>query len=424
MRTFLDKIFFRSNNLNYLSNKIKNLTNNTPVRKIFEAINEYSEESEIRYVGGCVRKIINNEKVDDIDLATNLLPEQVCEVLKKKEINYYESGIDHGTITALIDNYKFEITTLRKDVSTDGRHAKVEFTNNWKDDASRRDFTINAIYSDAEGNLFDPYNGKKDLEEGCINFIGDVNKRIQEDYLRILRYIRFFLNYSKQPHNSEILRKLKINIGGVSKLSKERLLDELKKIFKLGTLEKLINEKLSLELILIIFPELKNYNLFNKLNSEKRNVLREVDFIFLLSLMIIDNSDNVDYFLYKYNLSKKDQKRIKIIHGFYKDKFNLKKFTQYNFNEYFYYEGNQAVLDVLRFKVIRSKKIDKSLIELIEYYKNKPIPKMPIGAELLMQKYKIPEGKQLGVKLKKIEVEWVKNNFTISDKQVENIIEN
>ena len=233
MRTFLDKIFFRSNNLNYLSNKIKNLTNNTPVRKIFEAINEYSEESEIRYVGGCVRKIINNEKVDDIDLATNLVPEQVCEVLKKKEINYYESGIDHGTITALIDNYKFEITTLRKDVSTDGRHAKVEFTNNWKDDASRRDFTINAIYSDAEGNLFDPYNGKKDLEEGCINFIGDVNKRIQEDYLRILRYIRFFLNYSKQPHNSEILRKLKINIGGVSKLSKERLLDELKKIFKI-----------------------------------------------------------------------------------------------------------------------------------------------------------------------------------------------
>ena len=424
MRTFLDKIFFRSNNLNYLSNKIKNLTNNTPVRKIFEAINEYSEESEIQYVGGCVRKIINNEKVDDIDLATNLLPEQVCEVLKKKEINYYESGIDHGTITALIDNYKFEITTLRKDVSTDGRHAKVEFTNNWKDDASRRDFTINAIYSDAEGNLFDPYNGKKDLEEGCINFIGDVNKRIQEDYLRILRYIRFFLNYSKQPHNSEILRKLKINIGGVSKLSKERLLDELKKIFKLDTLEKLINEKLSLELILIIFPELKNYNLFNKLNSEKKNVLREVDFIFLLSLMIIDNSDNVDYFLYKYNLSKKDQKRIKIIDSFFKDKFNLKKFTQYNFNEYFYYEGNQAVLDVLRFKLIKSKKIDKSLIELIEYYKNKPIPKMPIGAELLMQKYKIPEGKQLGVKLKKIEVEWVKNNFTISDKQVENIIEN
>ena len=129
------------------------------------------------------------------------------------------------------------------------------------------------------------YNASQPINKPLIskNFIGDVNKRIQEDYLRILRYIRFFLNYSKQPHNSEILRKLKINIGGVSKLSKERLLDELKKIFKLGTLEKLINEKLSLELILIIFPELKNYNFFYKLNSEKRNVLREVDFILLLS---------------------------------------------------------------------------------------------------------------------------------------------
>ena len=140
--------------------------------------------------------------------------------------------------------------------------------------------------------------------------------------------------------------------------------------------------------------------------------------------MIIDESDNVDYFLYKYNLSKRDQKRIKIIHNFFKDNFYLKKFTQNNFNEYFYYKGNQAVLDILRFKVIKSKKIDKSLIGLLEHYKNKSIPKMPIGADLLMKKYNIPEGKQLGVKLKKIEAEWVKNNFTISDKQVENIIEN
>ena len=91
----------------------------------------------IGWYGGCVRKIINNEKVDDIDLATNIEPTKVKEALKNKNINYFETGIKHGTITALIDNYKFEITTLRKDVSTDGRHAKVEFTNNWKDDASR-----------------------------------------------------------------------------------------------------------------------------------------------------------------------------------------------------------------------------------------------------------------------------------------------
>ena len=424
MRTFLDKIFFRSNNLNYLSNKIKNLTNNTPVRKIFEAINEYSEESEIRYVGGCVRKIINNEKVDDIDLATNLVPEQVCEVLKKKEINYYESGIDHGTITALIDNYKFEITTLRKDVSTDGRHAKVEFTNNWKDDASRRDFTINAIYSDAEGNLFDPYSGKKDLEEGYINFIGDVNKRIQEDYLRILRYIRFFLNYSKQPHNSEILRKLKINIGGVSKLSKERLLDELKKILRPKILINLTKDKFSLEIIETIFPQLKYFNIFSKLNSYSSTILKEIDFILIISLLVTDQTDNVDYFLYKFNISKKDQKRIKDIHEFYKERIFSKTLSNDILNKIFYYKGKETVIDILNFRIFKFKKLDNNLIEQIKFYKDMVRPSMPIKADNLMLKYNIPEGKVLGDKLRMIEEKWVNNNFKISDQQIENIINN
>ena len=164
----------------------------TEIIKIFSAIETYSLNSEIRYVGGCVRKIINKEVVDDIDLAVNLKPGEICDALKKNKIKFYESGISHGTITALINNDKFELTSLRKDVDTDGRHAKVEFSNDWKEDASRRDFTINSIYADKEGNLFDPFNGKKDLKNGDVNFIGDSEKRIKEDYLRILRYIRFF----------------------------------------------------------------------------------------------------------------------------------------------------------------------------------------------------------------------------------------
>ena len=211
MIKFLDKFFLRSNNLNYLSKSIKELTKNSEAYKIFDAINSYSEKSEIRYVGGCIRKIINNEKVDDIDLASNLEPQQVCEALKKKNISYFETGIEHGTITAIINKKKFEITSLRKDISTDGRHAIVKFTDNWKEDALRRDFTINSIYSDRDGNLFDPFNGKRDIENGIINFVGDADKRIKEDYLRILRYVRFFLNYSKKPHYLELIRKLKIN---------------------------------------------------------------------------------------------------------------------------------------------------------------------------------------------------------------------
>ena len=422
MKSFIDKIFFRSNNLDNISQNIKDLTINTPSNKIFKAINSYSSESEIRYVGGCIRKIINKEEVDDIDLATNLEPKQVCEALKKNKIRYYESGIEHGTVTAIEDNYTFEITTLRKDIFTDGRHAKVEFSKDWKTDASRRDFTINSIYSDKDGNLFDPFNGKQDLENGIVNFIGEADKRIKEDYLRILRYLRFFLNYSKQQHTSENVRKLKININGILKLSKERLLDELKKITKVEILEKLSNDKISLEIFLIIFPELKNIKFFSKLNSIQKDLLKEKDFIFLLSLMIIDETDNTDYFLYKFNVSKKEQRRIKSIDNFFKDKFNSKSLTKNNMDEIFYYEGKEVILDILNYKMIKSKKIDNSLKQSINYYEKKITPIMPVNADFLMKKFKISEGKQLGDKLRIIENYWVKNNFKISDEDVDNIV--
>ena len=424
MKSFLDTIFFRSNNLDYVSQNIKDITKNTPANKIFDAINSFSSDSEIRYVGGCVRKIINKEKVDDIDLATNLDPQKVCEALKENKINYYETGIEHGTITAIIDEYKFEITTLREDISTDGRHAKVQFSKDWKEDASRRDFTINSIYSDREGNLFDPFDGRKDLENGLVKFIGNSDIRIKEDYLRILRYLRFFTNYSKHPHNLELIRKLKMNIGGISKLSKERLFDELKKISQLENLEKIAKNKISLELLQIIFPELKNIIIFSKLNSYKRSILEENDFIFMLSLMIIDDSDNTDYFFYKFNISKKDQKRIKIINDFYQEKISSKTFSENRANRIFYYDGKQAVCDILNYYLIKSKKIEKNLMDLIHLYKNKSIPRMPIGADTLMTKFNIPEGKQLGTKLKTIEEEWVKNNFKISDKQITYIVNN
>ena len=424
MKKFLDIIFLRSNNLSYISENIKDLTKNTSANKIFQAINSFTSESEIRYVGGCIRKIINKEKVDDIDLATNLVPEQVCEALKKENISYYKTGIEHGTITAEINGEKFEITSLRQDVFTDGRHAKVKFSTNWKDDSLRRDFTINSIYSDGDGNLFDPHNGKKDLEDGLVNFIGDADQRIKEDYLRILRYLRFFINYSKNPHDTEIIKKLKMNIDGVSKLSKERLLDELKKIIQLSTIERLSKDKISLELFSIIFPELKDIKIFSNLDRSKKMLLQDEDFIFFLSLMIIDDTDNTDYFLYKFNLSKKDQKRIKVIHNFYKEKMQKKIFTENSMNTFFYYNGKQAVTDILKFKLIKSKKNLKIYEELIKLFETKSKPIMPINADMLMTKYKVPEGKELGDKLKLIENEWVNNNFQISDTKLENIINN
>ncbi len=421
MDKFLDKIFFRSRNLDYISQNIKKITQETLAYKIFEAINNFNETSEVRYVGGCIRKIIKKEEVDDIDLATNLIPTEVCDALKKNNINSYETGIDHGTITAIIGDQKYEITTLRKDVSTDGRHAKVEFSLDWKDDSNRRDFSINAIYSDKDGNLFDPHNGKKDLESGTVKFIGNPEERIQEDYLRILRYLRFFLNYSNNKHELEIFKTIKRNIGGISKLSSERLVEEFKKLTKSDGFIKLFNDKESLELIEIIFPQLKNLQSFKKLNAYAQKNLSKIDFILLISLLIIDGTDNADYFLYKFKISNKDQKRIKFVDNFYKQKVNINYFTEKNLNKIFYFNGRQAVTDIISFKLFTSKKLEKKLVKLLDFYNNKTLPTLPVGANILMSKYNIPEGKVLGNKLKMIEEIWVQNGFQISDKQVQKI---
>ena len=422
MINFLNKFITRTKNLDYVVKSIRDLSKDTPVKKIFDSINNFSTNSEIRYVGGCIRNIIKKEVVDDIDLATNLNPQQVCEVLKNNNISFYETGIEHGTITAVLEDYKFEITSLREDVETDGRHAEVKFSTDWKKDASRRDFTINSIYSDAEGHLFDPFNGKEDLENGLIKFIGNPEQRIKEDYLRILRYVRFFLKYSNNKHDSQILKVIKKNLDGISNLSKERLLDELKKYIKSQVLTKLSKDKFSVELFEVIFPQIKKIKLFSNPNAFAKKKLQEADFVFLLSIVIIDGSDNADYFIYKFNISKKNQRRLKLIDKFYNEKITATSFSVKNLNKFFYFHGKESVIDILSYRLFSLKKNDEKLLNFINIFKYKVLPTMPIGAKLLMEKYDIPEGKILGKTLKMIEEEWVNNNFQLSEKQINKII--
>ena len=424
MNNLINKFFSRSQNLNFINLGFRNIKKETEIEKIFNAISSFSPNGEARYVGGCVRKVINKEKVDDIDLAVNLNPSEVCEALKKKNIKYYETGIRHGTITALINNTRFEITSLRKDIDTDGRHAKVEFSESWKQDASRRDFTINSIYADIEGNLFDPFDGKKDLENGKVNFIGDPERRIKEDYLRVLRYIRFFLNYSRNKHDQKTIKIIRRNLGGVSNISSERLLDEFKKLTKSESFLKLTKDRDCLEIINLIFPQFKNISIFSKLNNFARKNIFKVDFIFLLSLMIIDGTDNVDYFIYKFNLSKKDQKRLLFLNNFYSQKITNKTFSEKNINKIFYFNGREALIDLIYFKIFNSKKVDNNLLEIIKSFKDKKIPIMPIKANYLIDKYNIPEGRELGSKLKMLEDFWSNNNFQISEKEVKKILSN
>ncbi len=197
-------------------------------RAVIKAVT--SAGAEARFVGGCVRAAVLGRAVKDIDIATGEPPERVIALLEKAGIKAIPTGLAHGTVTAVIGKAKFEITTLRLDVETDGRHAKVAFTDDWARDAARRDLTINAMFLAPDGQLFDPCGGLADLEEGRVRFVGDANLRIAEDVLRLLRYFRFFAEYDRPPPDAEALAACRDLAGELGKLSGERVRAELMKL--------------------------------------------------------------------------------------------------------------------------------------------------------------------------------------------------
>ena len=421
MKELLKKIFLSKKISSSKDLKFQELKDKSEVNKIFDAINSYNNISEVRYVGGCVRKILNKENIDDIDLATNLTPDQVKVCLDNSKIKYYETGLEHGTITAKIDNQNFEITTLRKDVKTDGRHAIVEYTTSWEEDALRRDFTINSIYSDIDGNLYDPNNGHKDLINGIIKFIGEPETRIKEDYLRIIRYLRFYSGYSNADHELNIIKIIKQNIEGLGKVSKERQFNELQKIIKLDNFLRIFSNKSSCELFSLIFPQLKNLKKFTKLSKSSEKILRNKSSYFIISLLVIDETDNSDYFMYKYNLPNE-----------LKDKINFLKYYSINKNineilnkkelqKIFYYKEKSDLIDLIDFNLLYYKQ-SKKLSELKTYFEKLDKPTFPIKAQSLIDDYGYKEGRELGQKLKNLEIKWIENNFTLSKKDMEKIL--
>ena len=423
MKALLKKIFQNKKISSDKDLKFLDLKNNKGVNKIFGAINNYNETSEIRYVGGCVRKILNDEKTDDIDLATNLTPDQVKQCLDKNQIKFFETGIEHGTITAVIDDQNFEITTLRKDVKTDGRHAVVEYTTNWKEDSLRRDFSINSIYSDLDGNLYDPNSGHKDLNVGIIKFIGDPETRIKEDYLRIIRYLRFYTEYSKIDHEINIIKIIKKNIEGLGKISKERQFNELKKILKLDNFLKLFKNKISCELFSLIFPQLKNFKKLSKLSKPQEKILKNKSLNFVISFLVIDETDNSDYFVYKYNLPNELKDKINFLKNNSLNKDSTEIFDKKELQKIFYYEGKSSAIDLIDFNLLYFKQ-SKKLSELKTYFEKLDKPEFPIKAQLLINDYGLKEGRELGQKLKNLEMKWIENNFNLSKKDMEKVLSN
>ena len=187
---------------------------------------------DVRIVGGAVRDILLGIKPKDVDLGTNATPEEMIQMFKQHKIHYIETGLQHGTLTAHVNKRDFEVTTLRIDAETDGRHAKVKFTHDWKVDAERRDLTINAMSLGLDGSLYDYFGGREDLFKHRVRFVGDPRLRIQEDYLRILRYFRFYgrIALEAENHDQTTLNVIRECSDGLKKIAVERIWMEVSKI--------------------------------------------------------------------------------------------------------------------------------------------------------------------------------------------------
>ena len=184
----------------------------------------------VRFVGGCVRDAILGLRPADIDIATPESPDQVIRRLEKAKLKAVPTGLEHGTVTAVVPPATFQVTTLRRDVATDGRHATVAFGTDWAEDAARRDFTINALYADAEGRLYDFTDGRADLAAGLVRFIGDPAQRVAEDYLRVLRFFRFHARFGNGAPDAAAIAACSAAADRLDRLSGERVRDELLKI--------------------------------------------------------------------------------------------------------------------------------------------------------------------------------------------------
>ena len=410
--------------LNFLRN-IKNFIfpfyKNTELKYIFKKLQEGYPKEKVtaRFVGGCVRNYLSGNKIEDIDIATILTVDEMKKRFQDSKVKIIETGVKHGTITILSKSHKVEITTLRKDLKTDGRHAEVEYIDNWTLDSERRDFTINAIYLDINGKIFDPQMGTVDLKNKNVKFIGDPQKRILEDYLRIIRFLRFkiFYDFKVEKTTNDAIKQ---NLDGIKKISKERILTELFKILHIKNILQINNHKDIKEIFLMIFPEflyLKRLERLNKIYNTS-----EVDKDLLLAILLIDEKDNHEYFIHKYNAPNKNKETL--------EKFNKNLIKLKNSKEFFekdlvknvYLDGKNHLiaLNLINFS-INSKVKEKDFSKIFNKILKIKVPVFPIDGEYLKQKG-MKEGQSLGKVLKILEKDWINNNFKISNERIEEII--
>ena len=381
-------------------------------KKLISILNPTDLETHTQFVGGCVRKAIERKLTTDIDLATVYKPEEVKKILLKNNYKVLDLAIKYGSITTFSKNYKYEITSLRKDIKPDGRHTEIQLTNNWLEDSLRRDFTINAIYCDKFGKIFDPVSGIKDLKNKKINFIGSPDLRIKEDYLRILRFIRFSLEYNSNIKDHNIMRIINKNLRFLKFISQERLFIELKKILELKSLFTINNKDYFKKIISQVY-KIKFFERLNRVRILNKKLGLNFNYLQLLSILLVGYDKKYIHFSKEFRLSNKDKDYLNFIY----EQFKLLKNKAYSYQtirHQIYFYKKDLTLDFLNFIFCVNKEINlKTLIKYRLFIKKFKVPRFPISGDFLIKKG-FKQGKKLGKKLEFLKNSWIKNNFKLN----------
>lgn len=366
-----------------------------------------------RFVGGCVRNALMGVEVGDIDLATQLEPNDVATALKAANIRYVPTGIEHGTLTAVIDGHPYEITSLRKDVETDGRRAVVAFTQDWAEDAQRRDLTINALYADIDGHVFDPTGqGLEDLTAMKFRFVGNAEDRVKEDYLRILRFFRFLAWYGgKGKVDAQALKACRENRKGLKKLSAERVWSELKKMLLARDPSRAVGIMLTNEILDTLLPEASNADGLTRMVALEQREAIDPDHLLRLMAMSAREPLQMALLCKRLKMSTKETARLRswadssaALDPHADDREKLKAI---------YLAGKQVVIDRAR---LRAAGEDDALMSsrwmsLADLAMGWTPPEFPISGKD-MKAAGVEPGPQMGKMLEALKALWVRSGFT------------
>ena len=379
------------------------------VLKLFEVVENHG--GVLRFVGGAVRDALAGRQGFDLDLATDMSPDELVEACEENDIKTIPIGIKYGTVGVVINDKVLEVTSLRRDIKTDGRHAEVEFTTDWSEDASRRDLTINAVYADEKGNVFDYYNGIEDLEKGIVRFIGNPDHRIQEDYLRILRFFRFYSIFGKGEIDAKALAACRANQAGLKKISIERIRDELAKIIVTPNVIKTMKIIIDNDILAYILPKAPHFNCLERLINLVRKESLDESALRRLFILYLPDEQLAESFANRLKLSKK-QKDLFV--SWARHDPDIKSFTDKNLLQKMLYElGREFCYHRFILKCAETGIVPAEFHEVLNNIASLQIAEFPLKGRDLIEAG-VEGNRKIGQILKMLEHLWMESGFSMS----------